>query len=78
MFPPIPAITDEFKRKERVIESKTSVLECKGCQAKYSRPFKPGDFTFKKLTDEECQKCGLRKLTIVEVYSEWIDPKKKK
>ena len=78
MFPPIPAITDEFKRKERVIESKHSVLKCNACQAKYSRPFKPGDFTFKKLTDEECQKCGRKKLTIVEIYSEWVDPKKKK
>jgi len=78
VLPPIPAITDEFKRKERIIEAKYTVLKCYGCHAKYSRTFKPGDFTFKKLTDEECEKCHLKKLTIVEIYSEWVDPKKKK
>jgi len=40
--------------------------------------FKVGDFTFKKLEDEECEKCHRNKsLIIEEIYSEWVDPKKK-
>lgn len=78
VFPPIPSITDEFKRKDRVIEVKTSVLKCENCQAKYSRPFKPGDFTFKKLDDEICEKCQSKRLFLTEIYSEWFDTKKKK
>lgn len=78
-LPPIPAIGDIIDRKDRFFEEKYTVIKCGSCQAKYSRTFKPGDFTFKKITDEECDKCHRRKvLNVVEIYSEWIDPKKKK
>ena len=77
-FPPIPSITDEFDRKDRVYERKFSVVKCKNCQAKYEREFKVGDFTFKKITDEECEKCHRKNITIQEIYSEWKDPKKEK
>jgi len=77
-FPPIPAIGDILDRKARFIENIYSILKCESCQAKITRSFKPGDFTFKKISDEECEKCRLRKLTIEEIYSEWVDPRKKK
>jgi len=77
-FPPLPDIGDALVRKDRFVEKKTSVLKCDDCKAKYGRPFKVGDYTFKKLIDEECEKCKSKKsLTIEEIYSEWIDPKKK-
>jgi hypothetical protein len=60
------------------VEKKHSVIKCKNCQESYSRIFKLGDFVFKKVEDEECEKCHRTKsLTIVEIYSEWVDPKKK-
>ncbi len=77
VFPPIPAIGG-FDRKARFIQSKHTVIKCQNCHAKYSRTFKPGDFTFKKVTDEDCNKCHRKSLEITEIYSEWIDPKKKK
>jgi 5-methylcytosine-specific restriction endonuclease McrBC GTP-binding regulatory subunit McrB len=77
-LPPIPAISDEFNRKDRVIERKYSVIKCESCQVKYTREFKAGDFTFKKLDDEECNKCNKKEASIVEIYSEWVDPKKEK
>lgn len=77
-LPSIPDIGDALSRKDRFIEKKSSVLKCKECKAKYERPFKVGDYTFKKLIDEECEKCHRSKsLIIEEIYSEWIDPKKK-
>ncbi|MFX1464664.1 MAG: hypothetical protein ACFFBF_16700 [Promethearchaeota archaeon] len=77
-FPPIPAVTDDWDRKERMVEKKHSVIKCGACHEDYSRIFKPGDYVFKKLREEECEKCHRgRSLTIVEIYSEWIDPKKK-
>ena len=77
-LPPIPAIGDIMDRKKRFVERKHSVIKCEACKADYSRTFKPGDYVFKKITDEECNKCKRSKsLTIVEIYSEWIDPKKK-
>ena len=77
-LPPIPAIGDIIDRKKRFVERKHSVIKCEACKADYSRTFKPGDYVFKKITDEECNKCKQSKsLTIVEIYSEWIDPKKK-
>ena len=76
-LPPIPAISD-WDRKKRFIEKKHSVIKCVECNESFSRIFKPGDFVFKKLTDEECVICHRTKfLTVVEIYSEWIDPKKK-
>lgn len=78
-LPPIPDIGDIIDRKKRFVERKHSVIKCEKCQANYSREFKPGDYFFKKLTEEECDKCHRSKsLTIVEIYSEWIDPKKSK
>ncbi|TFG07070.1 MAG: hypothetical protein EU539_06000 [Promethearchaeota archaeon] len=77
-FPPIPAIGDIIDRKDRFFQRKYTVIKCETCQAKYKREFKPGDFTFKKLPDEECEKCHARGAKIEEIYSEWIDPKKEK
>ena len=77
-LPPIPAIGDVLDRKKSFIEKKHSVVKCGACQADYTRAFKQGDFVFKGLLDEECEKCHRRKLTIVEIYSEWINPKKEK
>ncbi len=78
-LPPIPAIGDIIDRKDKFVEEKHTVITCGSCQAKYSRTFKPGDFTFKKISDEECDKCHKRNaLKIFEIYSEWIDSKKKK
>jgi hypothetical protein len=77
-LPSIPAIGEILDRKKKFVERKTTVLKCDSCQENYSRLFKPGDFVFKKLTEEECEKCHRsRSLTIVEIYSEWVDPKKK-
>ena len=78
-FPPIPDIGNILKLKDRVIQKWTSVLKCKKCSVKYERPFIKGDYTFKKLTQEECTKCKkINTLVIVEIFSEWIDPKKGK
>ena len=78
-LPPIPSISDEYYRKDRVIERKYTVLKCQSCQAKYSRTFNTGDFTFKKVTDEECEKCHEKKILVIEeIYSEFYDTKKDK
>ena len=78
-LPPIPSISDEYYRKDRVIERKYTVLKCQSCQAKYSRTFIEGDYTFKKVTEEECEKCHKKKyLVIEEIYSEFYDTKKDK
>ena len=77
-LPPIPSISDEYYRKDRIVERKYTVLKCQSCQAKYARTFSTGDFTFKKLTDEKCEKCKQRALTIEEIYSEFYDTKKDK
>ncbi|MFX1411297.1 MAG: hypothetical protein ACFFA6_13185 [Promethearchaeota archaeon] len=77
-LPPIPAIGEVLDRKKSFVERKHSVLKCEACQTDYTRTFKPGDFVFRKLTDEECEKCHRRKLTVIEIYSEWINPKKVK
>ena len=77
-FPPLPDIGEILDRKDRFISKKTSVLKCGECKAKYSREFKTGDFVFKKIDNEECKECHRSKsLTIEEIYSEWVDPKKK-
>jgi len=78
-LPPIPAIGEVLDRKKNLVERKHSVIKCAACNADFSREFKPGDFVFKKLTDEECEKCHkIKSLTVIEIYSEWVDPKKKK
>ena len=78
-LPEVPSITDDWDRKERFVEKKSSIVKCGQCNEKVTRSFKPGDFVFKKLTDEECEKCHTKQsLTIVEIYSEWVDPKKQK
>ena len=77
-FPPIPSISEVYYRKDRIFERKFTVIKCESCQAKYERPFKPGDYTFKKVTDEQCEKCQRTKLNITEIYSEFVDPKKDK
>ena len=77
-FPDLPDVGDILDRKERFIVKKTTVLKCKECSIKYSREFKEGDYIFKKIDDEECKECHRSKVREVEeIYSEWIDPKKK-
>jgi hypothetical protein len=76
-LPPLPDLGDILDRKKRMVEKITSVIKCKECKAKYERSFKEGDYTFKKLSDEKCEKCNQsQNLMIEEIYSEWIDPKK--
>ena len=78
-FPPLPDIGDILDRKDRFEQKKTAVLKCRECKAKYPREFKEGDYVFKNLKDETCKECNRNAtLTIEEIYSEWIDPKKKK
>jgi hypothetical protein len=78
-LPAIPSITDDWDRKKRFVEKKYSIVKCGECNEKVTRSFKPGDFVFKKLTDEECSKCNKKQpQTIIEIYSEWVDPKKEK
>lgn len=78
-FPPIPDIGNILKLKDYVIQKITSVVKCRKCSAKYERSFKKGDYTFKKLSEEECIKCKKKNsLTIEEIFSEWMDPKKGK
>ena len=78
-LPSIPDIGEIMDRKKRFVERKHSVIKCGSCKTDYTRSFKPGDFVFKKISDEGCNKCNRSKsLTIVEIYSEWIDPKKEK
>ena len=77
-LPPIPAIGEVLDRKKHLVEKKHSVIKCGACKADFSRIFKPGDFVFKKLSEEKCEKCQKGgSLTITEIYSEWVDPKKK-
>ncbi|NVM38152.1 MAG: hypothetical protein HWN81_21340 [Candidatus Lokiarchaeota archaeon] len=78
-FPPLPDIGDILDRKDRFKQKKTAVLKCRECKVKYPREFKEGDYVFKNLKDETCKECNRNAtLTIEEIYSEWIDPKKKK
>ncbi|MGV9202834.1 MAG: hypothetical protein ACOC44_02310 [Promethearchaeia archaeon] len=78
-LPPIPDIGKVLDRKDRFINKVYSVIKCDSCQATFSRDFKKGDYTFKKLEDEECDSCKFSdSLKIIEIYSEWIDPKKQK
>ena len=78
-IPQIPDVGDALVRKKRLVERITTIVKCEECKEKYSRVFKPGDYIFKKVPEEECEKCHkLQSLTIIEIYSEWIDPKKKK
>lgn len=77
-LPPIPAISD-WDRKKNFVEKISSVVKCNNCKEIYSRIFKPGDYIFKKLTDKECEKCHNKgSLIVIEIYSEWVDPKKQK
>ncbi len=79
-LPPIPDIgIDQFERKDRFYERVNTIVRCGKCHEKYTREFKKGDYTFKKISEEKCPKCGNEKdLLIEEIFSEWIDPKKQK
>ncbi|MHA2288124.1 MAG: hypothetical protein ACXABG_04990 [Promethearchaeota archaeon] len=78
-FPPLPDIGEILERKDRFKQKNTTILKCEECKAKYPREFKEGDYVFKKLNDETCKECNRKaNLTIEEIYSEWIDPKKEK
>ncbi|MFX1396714.1 MAG: hypothetical protein ACFFAS_06675 [Promethearchaeota archaeon] len=77
-FPPLPDIGEVLERKKRLIQKVISVVKCGNCNAKYERGFLPGDYTFKKNNEEICQKCREKgNITIEEIFSEWVEPKKK-
>ncbi len=77
-LPSIPDIGDVMDRKKRLVEKITTVVKCEECKEKNFRVFKLGDYIFRKVPEEECEKCHKKQsLTIIEIYSEWIDPKKK-
>ncbi|MFO8019643.1 MAG: hypothetical protein R6U96_13535 [Promethearchaeia archaeon] len=78
-LPPIPDIGKVLDRKDRFINKVYSVIKCAACQDTFTRDFKEGDYTFKRLKDEECNSCNSSEsLQIIEIYSKWIDPKKQK
>ncbi len=78
-LPPLPDIGDVLERKNRFVERVQTVVKCKKCKKEYMRIFIPGDYTFKDLSDEECKECKKKDaLTIIEIFSEWYDPKKEK
>ncbi len=77
VFPPIPDVGEVLSRKDRFIQRVKTVIKCKRCKNELIREFKPGDYTFKKIDGEECKKCQKKTpLTIIEIFSEWYDPKK--
>jgi hypothetical protein len=77
-LPFIPDIGEILDRKDKMVEKITTMLKCSNCNVKSNRPFKPGDFTFKKITDEQCKECNKDNVLVIEeIYSEWINPKKK-
>ena len=76
-FPPLPDIGEVLSRKKKFVERVKTVIKCSKCKAETMRPFTPGEYTFKKLSDEKCEKCNKKDtLTIVEIFSEWYNPKK--
>ncbi|MHA1726710.1 MAG: hypothetical protein ACTSYC_05965 [Promethearchaeota archaeon] len=79
-LPPLPDIgVDAIGRKKRFSERIKTVVKCGSCYENYTRDFIKGDYTFKRLTGEKCPKCNAsQSLTITEIFSEWIDPKKEK
>ena len=78
-LPSIPAIGDILDRKDRFIQKVYTVIQCGNCGEKNTRPFEKGDYTFKKLNNEKCPKCEKTSDSlIVEIFSEWEDPKKDK
>ena len=78
-LPPIPSIGEVLGRKENFVQKITTVIRCKQCEGKYTRIFQNGDYTFKKLDNENCPECKKKTSSIIlEIYSEWINPKKEK
>ncbi|MEJ2248457.1 MAG: hypothetical protein P8Y70_03095 [Candidatus Lokiarchaeota archaeon] len=78
-LPPLPAIGDILDRKDKFVQKVYTVIKCNDCKEKYTRNFKPGDYTFKTLTEEKCEKCSKSGSSIIEeIYSKWVDPKKEK
>lgn len=70
-FPSIPSIGDVVTRKDNMKEFKTTVLKCSGCAHKKNRTFQEGDFVFKKIEEEKCEKCGNREYSVVEIFAEY-------
>ena len=78
-LPPLPDIGDVLDRKKRFKERVKTVIKCDKCKEETIKPFTPGEYTFMKLSGEKCIKCDKKDtLTIVEIFSEWYDPKKEK
>ena len=78
-LPPLPDIGEVLSRKDRFKERVKTVTKCSNCKNEIIRPFKPGEYTFLNLSGEKCDKCSkIGTLTIIEIFSEWYDPKKEK
>ncbi|MHA1272892.1 MAG: hypothetical protein ACTSQS_05595 [Promethearchaeota archaeon] len=78
-FPPIPDIGEHVLGKSKKEPREYTVVKCENCKKDYSRPFKVGDYVFKEVINEECPFCKKKDdLNIIEIYSEWINPKKEK
>jgi hypothetical protein len=78
-LPPLPAIGEILDRKDKFVQRVYTVIKCNECKEKFTRKFQPGDYTFKKLENEECKKCNKTGNSIIEeIYSKWVDPNKEK
>jgi len=79
-FPPLPDIGEHVigKKRDKLIIKEYTIIKCRKCQTERTQPFKPGDYIFKDLPNE-CEKCHNKSsLSIVSIYSEFIDLKKQK
>jgi predicted RNA-binding protein len=66
-----------LSRKDKFVERVKTVIKCKECKKETIRAFNKGDYIFKDLPDEKCEKCHKKgTLSIVEIFSEWYNPKK--
>ena len=62
-FPMIPSLFGDGKNRKTITE-----LKCLKCNHIQTRDFKVGDYIFKKVMDEKCDKCGSSKLVIDSVH----------
>ncbi|MHA1230035.1 MAG: hypothetical protein ACTSRP_24080 [Candidatus Helarchaeota archaeon] len=71
-FPMIPSIYGDERPRKTITE-----LKCLHCNNIQVRDFKGGDFIFKKINDEKCNKCSRFDLIINSIH-DIIDPTKSK
>ena len=80
MFPELPDIGEMvLKKKDKFDLREFTIIKCNECKTEIQRKFKPGDYTYKDLSEEKCDKCQKpNTLTITEIFSEWYKIKKEK